>query len=315
MSQATELPVSQAAPAGSDPRRRRRRRRFNPGYAFVALSTTYLLVFSLVPLVKGAQLSLTRTRLLNPDGGRFIGLDNYRELAGSGVGAAIGVTLLYTVLTVVGALTIGTAAALVINRPFRGRALARALMTLPWAVPTVAVALVFRWMYNDSYGVFNTIVGWFGLGQVGWLTDPDFGMLSVVVATVWKVSPFVMLIVLASLQSVSDELYEATRVDGADAISTFRMIVLPAIAPTLKVVALLMTIWSFRRFEIIWLLTGGGPAGTTNTMVIDIYREAFNNSDLGMAATLGVVGLGLSLVVTAVYFVAERRTARQLQEA
>jgi multiple sugar transport system permease protein len=136
-------------------------------------------------------------------------------------------------------------------------------------------------------------------------------MVSVVIATVWKVTPFVMLVVLAALQSVPEDLYEATRIDGADSYSTFKLVVLPFLLPTLRVVALLMTIWSFRRFEIIWLLTGGGPVDATNTIVIDVYREAFNNSQLGLAAAAGMLGLVLSLVVTAIYFVVEQRANKQ----
>ncbi len=293
----------------------RRRRRPSPAYAFVGLAVAYLLLFAGVPLLRGIQLSFTDTRLLNPSGGRGVGLENYRDLFGDGSAiSAITLTLAYTALTVVASLVIGTLAAVLLNRAFPLRSLARALMTLPWAVPTVAVALVFRWMYNDSNGVLNSGLRRIGLDAQGWLTDPDRALFAVVLATVWKVTPFVMLVVLAALQSVPDELYEATRVDGADGLSTFRVIVLPAIAPTLKVVGLLMTIWSFRRFEIIWLLTGGGPAGSTNTIVIDVYREAFGNSDLGKAAAIGVVGLVLSLIVTVVYLVVERRAQRQLEE-
>ena len=290
--------------------RTRRKFAWTP-YAFVALATIYLLVFSGLPLLRGFQLSFTDTKLLNPNGGRPVGLDNYAELvSGDVLWPSIWTTLVYTGLVVGFSLLFGTVAALLINRAFPGRVLARAMLTLPWAVPTVAVALVFRWMYNDSNGVLNDITQTIGLGQHGWLTDPKYGMFSVVLATVWKVTPFVMLVVLAALQSVPDELYEATQVDGADALSTFRAIVLPTIAPTLRVVALLMTIWSFRRFEIIWLLTGGGPADATNTIVINIYRQAFQNSQLGLAAALGMIGLLLSLVVTIFYFIVERRAAR-----
>ena len=121
-----------------------------------------------------------------------------------------------------------------------------------------------------------------------------------------------MLIVLAALQSVPDELYEATRVDGADMYSTFKFVVLPFLVPTLRIVALLMTIWSYsRRFEIIWLLTGGGPVDATNTVVIDVYRQAFTNSQLGLAAATGMLGLVLALLVTVVYFFLEKRSERQ----
>ena len=290
---------------------RRRRREFAP-YAYSAAAAAYLLVFAGYPLARGIQLSFTDTKLLRPNGGSFIGLDNYAELlANNAMLGSVLTTLIYSFFTVVGSLTLGTATALVLNRAFPGRLLARAVIVMPWAVPTVAVALVFRWIYNDSTGVANQGLRALGVGEVGWLTDPSYGMLSVLLATIWKVTPFVMLVVLAALQSVPEELYEATRIDGADALSTFRLVVLPFLAPTLKIAALLMTIWSFRRFEIIWLLTGGGPVDATNTVVINLYRQAFEMSQLGVGAAVGVIGLLLSVIVTTVYFVLERRTQRR----
>src|SRR5690606_40197335 len=115
---------------------------------------------------------------------------------------------------------------------------------------------------------------------------------------------------LAALQSVPDELYEASRVDGADAYSTFVAVVLPHLLPTVRIVALLMTVWSIRRFEIIWLLTGGGPVDATNTIVINVYRQAFQSSNLGRAAAIGMTGLLLSITVTVIYFLVERRAER-----
>lgn len=295
------------------PRETARRRRFSwTPYLFVGLAVLYLLLFAIVPLLKGLDLSFTNTRLLNPTAGRYIGFENYDELLGSGAFfKSVVATLVYTAFTVVGSVTLGTVSAFVINRFFPGRILARAIMVMPWAVPTVAVALVFRWIYNDSSGVANNASAVLGLGERGWLTDPNYGMLSVVLATIWKVTPFIMLVVLAALQSVPEDLYEATKIDGADNYSTFKLVVLPFLLPTLRVVALLMTIWSFRRFEIIWLLTGGGPVDVTTTIVIDVYRQAFNNSELGLAAATGMLGLVLSLIVTAVYFVVEQRAAKQ----
>ena len=284
-------------------------------YAFAASAAVYLLLFTGIPLFKGLDLSFTDTRLLNPEGGNYIGFENYQSLIGSeAFRNTVVTTLIYTVGTVIGSLALGTLSAVVINRAFFGRTFARGVMTLPWAVPTVAVALVFRWIYNDADGVANTATQALGLGSPGWLTDPDMGMVSVLIATVWKVTPFVMLVVLAALQSVPDELYEASRVDGADALSTFKAVVLPALMPTLRVVALLMTIWSFRRFEIIWLLTGGGPADATNTIVINVYREAFSNSQLGLAAAVGMLGLVLSLIVTIAYFFVEKRPDSRAEE-
>lgn len=287
---------------------RRKRFRYGP-YLFIGLAVLYLLFFTALPLLTGLQLSFKNTKLLNPSGGQYVGFDNYAALLGSGSFIkSVYTTLIYTAVSVFGCLALGLTSALVLNSAIPGRALARTIMVLPWAVPTVAVALVFRWIYNDTTGVASQFTQALGIGQAGWLTDPQFGMAAVVIPTIWKLSPFVMLVVLAALQSVPEELYEATRIDGADAFTTFKQIVLPQIAPTIRVVALLMTIWSFRRFEIIWLLTGGGPVDVTTTIVINVYRQAFNNGALGLAAAAGVLGLLLSLVVTVVYFLLERRS-------
>jgi multiple sugar transport system permease protein len=270
----------------------------------------YIAIFVMIPLGRGIQLSFTDTKLINPQGGDPIGVQNYAELLTSErFWNSFVVTVSYSAAIVIFSLVLGTLSAVLINRSFRGRALTRAVLTLPYATPNVAVALIFLWMYNQSSGIFNESLSVLGIGEVGWLGDPDYGLFSVIVATLWKVTPFVMLVVVAALQSVPEELYEASRVDGADVLSTFRAIVLPHLMPTIRVVALLMTIWSIRRFEIIYLLTGGGPVETTNVLVINIYQQAFQSQKLGMAAAIGVLGLLLSLAVTAVFFVLDRRAS------
>ncbi|GAA2360144.1 carbohydrate ABC transporter permease [Dactylosporangium salmoneum] len=281
-------------------------------YLFVGGAAVYLLVFTATPLLRGVLLSFTDTKLLNPDGGEYVGLDNYHDLlVDDRFASSVLTTILYTACTVAGSLLLGTAAAFAINDGFRGRAVVRAILTMPWAVPSIAVVLVFTWIFNVGDGVANRGLAVLGIGEQGWLIDPDLGLLSVTAVSVWKVFPFIMLVVLAALQSVPAELRESARVDGADRFTALKEIVLPHIAPTLRIVALLMTIWSLRRFEIIYLLTGGGPVDATNTLVINVYREAFANSDLGRASALGMLGLCLSLVVTVVYFVVERRSARR----
>jgi multiple sugar transport system permease protein len=239
-----------------------------------------------------------------------IGIGNYATLfADSHFYDALLVTVLYSLATVAGSLVLGTAGAVVLNRGFRGRALARAVITLPWAAPTVAVALIFVWIFNNDNGILNHLTEAAGLGRHGWLTDPRLALPAVVAVSIWKVFPFVLLVVLAALQTVPRDLWESAVVDGADAATIFRRITLPFLVPTLRVVALLMTIWSFRRFEIIWLLTQGGPVDSTTTLVIDVYREAFINSELGMSAATGAVGLLLSALATAAYAAVERRSA------
>lgn len=308
MSMTVSSPPNAAAPL----RRRAPFGRSLGKYVFILPAVLYLIVFAAIPMLQGLWISFTDASLINPNGGDFIGAENYEYLFGSGAfWHSAWTTVVYTFVTVVFALVLGTTAALALNRAFRGRAVVRALMTFPYAMPMVAAALIFIWIFNPTSGVLNKTIAVFGVGQVGWLTDPEYGLISVLIATIWKVFPFVMLVVLAALQSVPDELYEASRVDGADGLSTFRAVVLPHITPTLRVVGLLMTIWSIRRFEIIYLLTGGGPGEATNTLVVNVYRRAFSEQDLGTAAAIGMLGLVLSLAVTVVFFVAERRQSRR----
>lgn len=278
-------------------------------YLFVGPAMLYIAVFVMIPLSRGVQLSFTDTKLISPQGGKSVGVENYAELLTSErFWNSFVVTVAYTAAIVIFSLVLGTLSAVLVNRSFRGRALTRAILTFPYATPNVAVALIFLWMFNQAGGVFNESLAVLGIGEVGWLGDPDYGLFSVILATLWKVTPFVMLVVLAALQSVPEELYESARVDGADVFSTFRAIVLPHLMPTIRVVALLMTVWSIRRFEIIYLLTGGGPVETTNVLVINIYQQAFQSQKLGMAAAIGVLGLLLSLIVTVAFFVADKRS-------
>lgn len=290
----------------------RRRRFVLAPYLFVGGAALYLLFFTAVPMVRGLWFSFTDATLLNPAGGTFVGAQNYERLLGDdGFYSSLVTTLLYTAGTVLGSLLLGTIAAVALSEWIPGRAVFRAVLTMPWAVPSVAVVLVFIWIFNVESGVANRATEALGLGQQGWLLDPKLGLLSVVFVSVWKVFPFVMLVVLAALQGVPAELREAARVDGADRLNVFRTAVMPHIWPTLRIVALLMTIWSIRRFEVIYLLTGGGPADSTNTIVISVYREAFQNSNLGQAAAIGMLGLVLSMVVTVVYFLIDAREARK----
>ena len=300
------------APSVPPPGRPRITRRSFIPYLFIVPALLYLIVFTVIPLLQGVAMSFTDSKLVNPSGGRPVGLENYEYVLGNDrfINSLL-TTAVYTLVTVIFAVGIGVLGALLLNRPFRGRVIVRSLVTIPWAVPTVAAALIFAWIYNQENGVLNDATGALGLGQHGWLTDPTFGLSAVLVATVWKVFPLVLLVVLASLQSIPHELKEATWLDGATPFQSFKAVTLPHIMPTIRVMALLMTIWSIRRFEIIFLLTGGGPLDSTNTLVVNVYRTAFQDQNLGRAAAIGVLGLSLSIIVTVVYFVVENRQERK----
>lgn len=279
-------------------------------YALVLPATLYLLVFQGYPLLRELMLSFTSTSLLSPAQGEWVGLQNYADLwSDPDFHRVIWTTLLYTVACVASAIGLGLASALLLDGPFRGRGIARAAVTIPWAAPPVAVALIFIWIYNAQYGVFGHTLRFFGIesGNENWLDSMQHAMPAVLLTTIWQIFPFASVVLLAALQGVPSELREAAVMDGADRLSVFKAVVWPTIRPSVALLALFSTIWSLRRFDLIWLLTQGGPVGATNTLVIDLYRRAFVNHHLGQAAAVGMVGVVVALAVTLVYF---RYTAR-----
>jgi multiple sugar transport system permease protein len=274
-------------------------------YLFIAPVALYLLLFQGYPLVQELMLSFTSTSLLSPKEHAFIGLHNYRDLLqADDFHHVVVVTAIYTVACVVLAIGLGLTAALLLDRPFRGRGIARAAVTIPWAAPPVAVALIFTWIYNAQYGIFNAVQRALGLpsGSINWLDDPALALPAILMTTVWQIFPFSSVVLLAALQGVSAELREAAVIDGADRLSAFKAVVWPTIQPTVALLALFVTIWSLRRFDLIWLMTQGGPIGATNTLVIELYRQGFVYRELGLAAAVGMVGLSVALLVTLVYF-------------
>jgi len=284
-------------------------------YAFVLPPLIYLGVLMFWPLARQLWMSLTDTQLTNPNVGRFIGLQNYEcLLSDPSFYSALKVTLYYTIGSVMLGVTIGLISALAINRPFRGRPVARAILLFGWAVPNVASTLIWLWMYNGQSGVFNEIAMAIGLGRIPWLTSTDFALASIFAVTVWHVAPFVMLVVLAALQSVPEEVCEAARVDGADPLSVFRAVTFPHIRPAVQLVALLVAVWSIRRFELIYLLTGGGPLDSTSTLVVTLRQVAFENYELGLAGAYGAVGLVLALLVAALHYLVEQRRMKWMTQ-
>lgn len=204
----------------------------------------------------------------------------------------------------VASIGLGLLAALLLDGTFRGRGIARALVTIPWAAPPVAAALIFVWMFNAQYGLFSHLAQFLGFaeGGVNWLDEPSFALPAILITTIWQIFPFSSVVILAALQGVPSELREAAVIDGADRLSIFRAVTWPTIRPSVALLTLLITVWSLRRFDVIWLMTQGGPLGETNTLVIDLYRRAFVYLDLGRAAAVGIIGLVVAILVTLVYF-------------
>ena len=280
-------------------------------YLFAAPVGIYLLLFQFYPLVQQFFMSFTATDLLTPNVNPFVGIENYSFLIEDGeLWKVLWITAIYTVACVIFAIGPGLGSAMLLDSPFFGRGIARALITVPWAAPSVAVALVFTWIFNSQYGIFNRVLTGLGLpfGGENWLDDPNLALPAILLTTVWQIFPFSSVVILAALQGVPHELKEAAVIDGADRLNIFKTATWPTIQPTVLMLTLFVTIWSLRRFDLIWLMTQGGPIGATNTLVIELYRQGFVYRDLGSAASIGMIGLSIALLVTVIYFKVTRMT-------
>ena len=262
------------------------------------------------PLINTVHLSLTDTAMATRTG-TFIGFDNFtRNLGSRAFQAAFLNTAWFTLLSVGAELVLGVLAALLLNQEFRGRTALRALMILPWALPTIVNAVLWRLIYNPEYGALNSALFQMGLidGYRSWLGEPQSAMLAMVVADVWKNFPLVALISLAALQSVPRETLAAATVDGAGAWARFRHVTLPYLAGPLMIAIVLRTIEAFKVFDIIWVMTRGGPANTTRSLSILVYQEAFSFQRAGSGASLALI-VTLFVTLLAGFYVAIMRRA------
>jgi len=294
------------------PRHRRRRRNFLP-YTLVFLIVAYLSLFILFPITQQFLTSFSNN-VVGVDKIQWVGLRNYDRLINDDdFWFALRVTFIYMAFVVVGAVCLGLASALLLNRTFRGRSAARSAIAIPWAFPEISAVLVFLWMCNPTFGVMNVFARLIpGIdANLNWLSDPNLAMPLVIALSIWKAFPFTFLVILAALQAVPKDLYEAAEVDGASRLEAFRFITIPEIAPTLMLMSVLMAIFSFKQFTLIWLTTGGGPyGGITETLVLRIYQTAFRFFDLAYGATLGVAGFVIVLCLTLLFVYVQQRADR-----
>jgi multiple sugar transport system permease protein len=261
--------------------------------------------FVFYPIVRGIMVSLQ-----GPAGG--IDFSNYAAMLGDPDFLWIMIrTLVFTILIDVIVLFVGLGVALLMNWPFAGRGLVRSLLTVPWAVPEVPVALTFLFMLDPTFGVFNLLARLVpGVTEnPQWLLDPVLAMAIIVVVTVWKGFPFYSLVLLAALQSVPEELYEAARIDGAGAWAQFRNVTVPGIRATIALLAILAFIYSMQQFTLIWLITGGGPVDATTTLAPGIYLQAFRFYNFGYAGAMAVIGFLFSGLATFAFVAVQRRLA------
>ncbi|WP_270936015.1 carbohydrate ABC transporter permease [Falsiroseomonas oryzae] len=279
------------------------------GYALlgVLLIAPTVLIFCAViiyPLVSALYLSLFS--IFTPTlAGSFVGLRNYAELAGSPeFWRSLLNNLIWTVLTLTLQVVLGVLAALMLNQAILFRSLARSLILFPYFVSTVVAVLVWRWLFNDLYGILNHTMMWAGILDMplDWLGAMPNAMVSVVLVGAWKYFPFVVIAVLARLQTIPEQLYEAATIDGAGAWGRFWDVTLPQLRDVLVVVILLRAIWDFKEFDLIYLLTGGGPIIGTQTLPLMVYKEAFGMNEMGRASAVAVAMMLVMLVFMLVYF-------------
>ena len=282
----------------------------------VLLIAPTVLIFCAViayPLVSAIYLSLFT--IFTPTlKGSFIGLDNYAALAVSQeFWRSLANTVTWTVFTLALQIVLGVAVALMLHQNMLFRALARSLILFPYFVSTVVAVLVWRWLFNDLYGVLNHFLLIAGLisRPLDWLGSMPNAMISVILVGAWKYFPFVVIAVLARLQPIPDALYEAAKIDGAGPFARFFDVTLPQLKDVLVVVILLRAIWDFKEFDLVYLMTGGGPLISTQILSLMVYKDAFGLNDMGRASAVAVAMMLVMLTFMVLYL----RTASRDQEA
>ena len=263
------------------------------------------------PLADTVRLSFTDARLIGTQG-QFVGFENYqRSIAGLPFRDALVITAIFALVSVGIELVLGILAALLLDQEFRGRTVLRALMILPWALPTIVNATLWRLIYNPEYGALNALLTQLGIlsSYRSWLGEPSSAMVSLIVADAWKNFPLVALIGLAALQAVPKDIKAAAVVDGAGAFARFRFVLWPYLAGPLMVALVLRTIEAFKVFDIIWVMTRGGPANTTRSLSILVYQEAFSFQRAGSGASLALIVTLIITMLAAFYIAAIRRSA------
>lgn len=265
-----------------------------------------VLVFTAVivyPLVSAIYLSVFSIYTPTMQG-EFAGFDNYSRLLASGeFWRSLANNVVWTAGTLLLQIVFGIAVALLLHRNIVFRSLARSLVLFPYFLSTVVAVLVWRWLFNDLYGVLNHMLLWARIvdAPVDWLGTMPNAMVSLIFVGAWKYFPFVVIAVLARLQSIPVELYEAATIDGAGRFARFRDVTLPQLREVLIVIVLLRTIWDFKEFDLIYLLTGGGPVISTQTLPLMVYKEAFSLNQMGGASAVAVLMMLIMLVFMTLY--------------
>lgn len=283
------------------------------GWLMVTPAFLILSVIFVYPILRSFWLSLFTKNLGTKLKPIFSGLDNYGRMMGdSRFWQTLWNTIIFTSTSVLLELVLGMAIALILHQAYKGRSLVRTVALLPWALPTALIGLAWTWIFNDQFGVWNDILIRLGIIQTGvnWLGNPITAMMAVIAADVWKTTPFISILLLAGLQSIPSELYEAYAIDGATPWQSFTKITLPLLMPQIVIVLLFRFAGAFGVFDLIQVMTGGGPGGTTEVVSLYIYSTVMRYLDFGYGAALVVVTFLflVAIVLIGSFFLSKYRT-------
>lgn len=271
-----------------------------------------LAVLTVYPLLQTLWLSFHKMTLLQADPPQYIGLANYRHLLQDGFfWFVLANTAVFTLACVVLTMLVGFGVGCLLNLPFRGRTVLGVVVLLPWVMPKVAASIVWKWIFDDRYGVANYALTRLGLdfGGFSWFTSAPVAFGVVILLVVWQSFPFIALSVLAGLQSIDPSLHEAAQVDGASNWQRLRYITLPLLRNLLVILTILSTVWDFKIFDQIYVMTEGGPAQSTFVMGIHAWMTAFGEMQMGRASAVAMIMFVVLAAVTAVYLLATREEA------
>lgn len=279
------------------------------GWLLVTPALLLLLLVYGYPILRSFWLSLFTKNLGTQLQPVFSGLNNYGRMIGDGrFWHSLWNTVIFTSVSVALELVLGIAIALILNQTFKGRGIVRTIAILPWALPTALIGLVWAWMFNDQFGVWNDILLRLGIIQDGinWLGYPTTAMIAVIAADVWKTTPFISILLLAGLQSIPQDLYEAYALDGATPWQSFKHITLPLLTPQILISLLFRFAQAFGVFDLIKVMTGGGPGGATEVVSLYIYTTVMDYLDFGYGAALVVVTFLILLTTVVIIALSSR---------
>ncbi len=271
------------------------------GYLFVAPALLFILSMMIYPVVYNIWTSLFRTTY---GISTYVGWDNYvRVVTSRGFGQVLLNTVIWTVGNMSVMYALGLVAALLLRAIPRGKLVFRTILLLPWVVPAVVTGIMFRYMLHTRYGIINDILVNIGVIQapVNWLGTTSTSLVSVMVTYIWKVYPYIMILLMAGLESIPSQLYEAARIDGANAWKQFRHITLPMLRPVTRVIVILMGIWTFNAFDLTYIMTRGGPLYSSEVLAMRIYTTAFADFRFGLASATGVLAAVITFLFATVY--------------